>query len=137
MSKKITTFKRKAHDALDQFLDEHRTSPGDGWADFPESDEALFHTLMLAILKAKFEGDMDGAYPLEYTLVNRKRYNRLQYFPVEYFHKNPTIYGYRQYLLNARTNLSIATREVDMANVYFEDLLKNMREEQEKYDKFK
>lgn len=103
-----TATKHKAiHKLLDEFLSQ-RNKATDGYASFSKVEEDKLYELLDAICEAKFEADADGAYPLEYVIVNRNNSERLHFLPQPYFHKIKSFEDFDSVLLTATTNAGIA-----------------------------
>lgn len=76
--------RRQAVDlAVKEFLAKHRESNG-GYAEITERDMVALHRLLVRLIEAKCDPDPDRDYPVEFTLVDRRRFGRLSYRPVSY-----------------------------------------------------
>ena len=103
-----------AQKAFDQFLSEFRESHGD-YATVLEEDEKQLHKLLYALRKAKFETDCDGDYPIEFEIINRHKYERMNFRPQPYTHKAKTTEDFIRCIEAAKTNVIMATSQLDIA----------------------
>jgi hypothetical protein len=122
---KVSHAKRiqRAHEALDKFLKDFRTSDS-GYATYTEQDEENFWNFFRIMLEAKFETDADGDYPMEIRMVNRTYEERLPYFSQRYLYRMETLNEVAEYIRNAQINLSIAAEDVRLGTMTLQDMIK-------------
>ena len=92
---------------IDKFLSERRHSAG-GWAEVQLQDVKDLCAILSELIKRKFEADPDGDLPIEYTIVDRTRFDRMRFEPVPYHHKAQNLEE-KQTILDAHMyNLNVA-----------------------------
>src|SRR5688572_17674096 len=100
---------------IEGFLKDHRQSDGGGFAEVTEDDMLRLQIIIDRLIEAKFDPDADGDHPVEYTLVDRNKYERLPFIPVPYDHKPRTLEQEEAMFETVMLNLSIAMGRADNA----------------------
>ena len=57
---------------IERFLAVRRKSSGGGWAEVNDGDMLALKNIIEELIKAKFQADADGDYPIQFALVNRR-----------------------------------------------------------------
>ena len=75
----------KLGNMIDTFLSQRRESDDGGWAPVTPDDMKQLDGILWALIEAKWGKDPDGDRPVEYTLVDRTRYERNCFFSPHYW----------------------------------------------------
>ena len=97
---------------IDKFLAERRVSDG-GWAPVTESDSYQLNAIIERLVRMKWTADPDGDRPIEWRIIDRTQFGRLQYAPVPYEHDADGELGLER-LNIVLLNANIANRELDV-----------------------
>jgi len=68
---------------IDRFLAQKRKSKG-GWAEVQPTDVPQLCGIIDALIEAKFDKDPDGDLPIEFTVVDRTRFEPMHFAPTPY-----------------------------------------------------
>ena len=104
--------KEKAHDLIDKFCEIPSLSEG-GWAKVDEKDILHLGEIIHTIIRAKYDSDQDGDYPINYNLIDRTKYEPHYYREVPYSHEVKNEEENRFRLECLMDNLQIATERLN------------------------
>jgi len=96
---------------IDNFLKEKRGSDG-GWAKVTDEDISKLKNIVWKLIKEKCEPDPDGDYPIQYKIINRRKYERDHYLLIPYLEHNNS--SYQEILEDCNINLQIAAYALDI-----------------------
>lgn len=121
----ITTFllERREHDR-DEFM------LRSAWPRIEDKDLYQLAEIIECLIKLKFATDDEGDLPVEFNLINRKKFQRQHWFKQTYWHRADTVEELFQPLFDANTNVAIAQDELDRIVSYMR-LLKHEAEDAE------
>ena len=97
---------------IQEFLKDTHHSDG-GWAPVEPQDMEQLHSILQALIAAKWDADPDGDRPVEYTLVDRNRYEGNRFFDLPYWHKAQTEQERMNILKDHMLNAQIAIGGLD------------------------
>ena len=100
-------------DKVRDFCRERRAMGDEGWPPVTDEDMAALMEIVRGLIVAKFEEDVDGAFPVEATLVNRTTHGPLRYRAVPYSHKATTVEEDERVERAIGINMGIAYQDVD------------------------
>jgi|SRR5271157_2030389 len=103
-----------AQKAFENFLAHYRESHG-AYATVYKEDEDRLILLLNALRKAKFETDPDGDYPIEFRVINRHNYERMNFLPQPYTYQAKTTEDFVRCVEAAKANVNMATSHLDLA----------------------
>ncbi len=97
---------------IDQFLAEPRESHG-GWAEINDADIELLEKVIHALIRAKCQQDPDGDYPFTFQVVDRTKFERMSFRPVEIDTKGSSEQDLENILDTCWFNLGLAHNALD------------------------
>lgn len=98
----------KLHKMLDDLGPRRRVKDG-GFAEVTEEDLLKLSKLFYAILEAKFEKDYDNDLPVEFKIINRRKYEHSSFLPIPYTFRAESLEKLTEIQDAALCNLGIAT----------------------------
>jgi hypothetical protein len=81
---------KKLTKMLTDFLEHRSESQNGGWPKVEDSDIEALSEIFREILKLKYEQDCDRSLPVEFRVIDRTKFERLQYFLIPYEHEAKT-----------------------------------------------
>lgn len=66
---------------IEWFVEERRESKG-GWAEITDGDFRALDDIIAALVEIKCGPHPDGGYPVEWMVVNRRRFERMHFLPI-------------------------------------------------------
>jgi hypothetical protein len=72
--------------AINEFLKERRESKGGGWAAIEPEDIDQLHEILARLVLLRCAEDADGDLPIEWNLIDRRRYEPMHFDAVPYSH---------------------------------------------------
>jgi hypothetical protein len=117
---------------IESFLAHRSESEHGGYAKVAENDVEDLFDIFSEILKLKYGSDADGDIPVEFRIIDRTKYERLQYFAIPYEHKAKSEDEILRTLSLLSTNLNMAANAV---NCHVKLMEITRRHEKEKAEK--
>jgi hypothetical protein len=106
--------RKRLHAALDRILDrEPFEEDAGGWPKFEPVELTRLYDFFRKVIDAKYPRDGDRATPVEFTILDRTRFEPMHYMPVAYDHKPDA--NHADILETRLANLRIAIGAVDTA----------------------
>ena len=105
--------RQKLETELAKFLEQKQKCEGTGWPVVETEDVNQLYEIIRLIIDEKFERDCDGDSPINFTIIDRTRYEPLHFIPVRYDHKAETDEEKEEILGDHFLNLSMAMDRVN------------------------
>lgn len=104
---------------IHSWLDQERQSTG-GWAEITDDDISELWHIIDELIHLKCQKDPDGDVPIEFTLVDRTKYERMHFHAVPYDREVGTEQERFDVVRGHWANASIATNRLDQAMRMYE-----------------